>query len=95
MTLRQWRLEYKPDKQHVSRTLKALGLTVAKGVATPRIDDVGGSKSQLRRYAKWREPPEEIKEESDLFTGEELKLPQSVAASSTSLSWEGRTSCSR
>ena len=49
---------------HVSRTLKFLGLTDARGVATPGIDDVGGLTaseiSELRRKAKWREPPEEI-----------------------------------
>ena len=36
--------------------------------------------SELRRTAKWHEPPEEIKEEDDLLTGEELKLFQRVAA---------------
>ena len=64
--------------------LKALGLTNAKGVATPRTDDVGGPKaseiSEMRRTAKWHDPPEEIKEEDDLLAGEELKLFQSVAA---------------
>ena len=84
LTLRQWRIEYEPDQQHVSRALKALGLANAKGVATPGTDDVGGSKaseiSELRRTAKWHDPPEEIKEEDYLLTGEELKLFQSVAA---------------
>ena len=42
LTLRQWGVEYEPDQQHVSRTLKALGLTDARGVATPGTDDVGG-----------------------------------------------------
>ena len=28
--------------------------------------------SELRRTAKWRDPPEEIEEEDDLLTGEEL-----------------------
>ena len=36
--------------------------------------------SELRRTAKWRDPPEEIEEEDDFLTGEELKLLQSVAA---------------
>ena len=36
--------------------------------------------SELRRTAKWRDPLEEIEEEDDLLTGEELKLFQSVAA---------------
>ena len=79
-TLRQWRLEYEPDQQHVSRALKALGLTNAKGVASPGTDDVGGPKaseiSKLRRTAKWNDPLEEIREEEDRFTGEELKLLQ-------------------
>ena len=82
-TLRQWRIEYEPDHQHVSRALKALRLTDAEGVTTPGNDDAGGTKaseiSELRRTAKWRDPPEEIEEEDDLLTGEELKLFQSVA----------------
>ena len=72
------------DQQHVSRALKALGLTDAEGVATPGTDDVGGPKasqiSELRRTAKWHDPPEEVREEDDLLAGEELKLFQSVAA---------------
>ena len=59
--LRQWGIEYEPDQQHVSRALKALGLTGAKGVATPGTDDVGGPKSsqinELRRMGKWHDPP--------------------------------------
>ena len=43
LTLRQWGIEYALDQQHVSRALKALGLTDAKGVATPGTDDVGKS----------------------------------------------------
>ena len=50
--------------------MKALGLTNAKGVATPGTDDVGGPNpseiSELRKTAKWRDPPEEIEEEDDL-----------------------------
>ena len=45
LTLRQWSIEYEPDQQHVSRALKALGLTNAKGVVTPGTDDVGGPKA--------------------------------------------------
>ena len=45
LTLRQWGIEYEPDQQHVSRALKALGLTGAKGVGTPGTDDVGGPKA--------------------------------------------------
>ena len=45
--------------------------------------------SELCRTAKWHEPPEGIKEEDDLLTGEELKLFQSVAARVT-LSAMGR-----
>ena len=84
VTLRHWGIEYEPDQQHVSRALKALGLTHAKGVATPGTDDVGEPKaseiSELRRAAKWHDTPEEIKEEDDLLTGEELNLFQSVEA---------------
>ena len=62
LTSRQWGIEYEPDQQHVSRALKALGLTNAKGVATPGSDDVGGPKAneiselRLRRTAKWHDP---------------------------------------
>ena len=76
-------VENRSRDKHVSHALKALGLTNAKGVATPGTDDVGGPKaneiSELRRTAKWHDPPEEIKEEDDLLTGE-LKLFQVVAA---------------
>ena len=68
LTLRQRGIEYEPDHQHVSRALKALGLTDAKGVATPGTDDVGGPKasqiSELRTKAKWHDPPEEVREVS-------------------------------
>ena len=54
--MRQWRLEYEQDPQHVSRALKALGLATAQGVASPGTDDVGGPKaseiSELLRTAK-------------------------------------------
>ena len=56
---------YEPDQQHVSRALKALGLTDCKSVKTPRTDDVGGPKAcqigELRREAKWHDPLEEKK----------------------------------
>ena len=82
--MRQWGIEYEPDQQHVSCALKALGLTDARGVATPGTDDAGGPKaseiSELRRTAKWRDLPGEIDKEDDLRTGEELKLFQSAAA---------------
>ena len=62
----------------------ALGLTNARGVATPGTDDAGGPKtteiSELRRMGKWRDTGEEIVEEDDFLTGEELKCFQSVAA---------------
>ena len=84
LTLRQWGIEYEPDQQHVSRALKALGLTGAKGVGTPGTDDVGGPKaseiSEMRKTAKRHNPPEEVNEEDDLLIGEELKLFQRVAA---------------
>ena len=63
--------------------LTALGLTDAKGVATPGTDDVGGPKAksvELRRTARWHDPPEEVRAEDVLLTGEELKLFPSVAA---------------
>ena len=84
LALRHWGIEYEPDQQHVSRALKALGLTGAKGVETPGTDNVGGPKaseiSEPRKTAKWHGPLEEVNEEDDLVTGEELKLFQSVAA---------------
>ena len=53
-------------------------------MATPGTDDAGGPKaseiSELRRTAKWHDPPGEVGVEDDLLTGEELKLFQSVAA---------------
>ena len=87
LTMRQWGIEYEPDQQHVSRALKALGLTNAKGVATLGTDDVGGPKanaiSELRRTAGWHDPLEEIRRgEDNLLTGQELELFQSVAARS-------------
>ena len=53
-------------------------------MATPGTDDVGGPKasqiSELRRTAKWRDPLQEIDEEDDFLTGEEVKVFQSVVA---------------
>ena len=46
LTLRQLGIEYEPDQRHVSRALKALGLTDAEGVATSGTDDVGGPANQ-------------------------------------------------
>ena len=44
---------------------------------------MGGSKaseiSELRRTAKWREPPEGLKGEDELLTGANIKLFQNVA----------------
>ena len=83
LTSRQWGIEYEPDQQYVSRALKALELTDAKGVATPETDDVGEPKAsqiiELRRTAKWHDLPEEFREEDDLLIGGQLKLFQSVA----------------
>ena len=68
LALRQWRIEFEPDQQHVPRALKALGLTDARCVATPGTDDAGGPKaseiSELRRTAKWRDPPQQIEEKN-------------------------------
>ena len=36
--------------------------------------------SELRRTAKWHDPPGEVREEDDLLTGQELRLFQSAAA---------------
>ena len=53
-------------------------------MATPGTDDAGGPKaseiSELRRTAKWHDPPGEVRVEDDLLAGEELKLFQLVAA---------------
>ena len=49
LTLRHWGIEYEPDQQHVSRGLKALGLTNAKGVATLGTDDVSGPRASKIR----------------------------------------------
>ena len=47
-------------------------------MATPGTADVGGPQasqiSELRRKARWHDPPEEVREEDGLLTGEELKL---------------------
>ena len=66
----------------VSR-IEGSGHTCARGVATLGIGDVGGvpntrESSELRRTAKWHEPPEEIEEEDDLLTGDELKVLQTL-----------------
>ena len=81
-TLRQWGIEYELDQQHVSRALKALGLTDAEDVATPGTDDVPKARQirKMRRTEKWHDPPEDVREEDDLLTGEESKLFQGVAA---------------
>ena len=42
----------------------------------PKASQIG----ELRWTAKWHDPPEEVREEDDLLTGEELKWIQSVAA---------------
>ena len=53
-------------------------------MATPGTDDTGGPKasqiSELRRTAKWHDPPEEVREENYLLTGQEMKLFQRLAA---------------
>ena len=77
-TLRQWRLEYEPDQQHVSRALKALGVANAQGVVSPGTDDVGGPKasvfSELRRIGKNGTILRKRSERRRIvLTGEELK----------------------
>ena len=63
-------------------------------MATLGTDDVAGPKAsqiiELRRTAKWHDPPEEVKKEDDLLTGEELKLFQSVVARLNFLAMERR-----
>ena len=53
---------------------------------------MGGPKAsdlcESRRTAKWHDPLEEIREEYDLLTGEELKLFQSVAVKFNVLAWD-------
>ena len=40
---------------------------------SPGTDDVGGPKaSEISELQKWNDPPEEIREEEDRLTGEEL-----------------------
>ena len=79
LTLRQWGIEYEPNQQHVSRALKALGLTDAQGVATSGADEwVGPKQVKSVNCVEWR--TEEVREEDDLLTGEELKLFQSAGA---------------
>ena len=89
-------IEYEPDQEHVSRALKASGLTNAQGAAAPGTDDEGGPKAsqigELRGTAKWHDPPDE---EDDLLTGEELKLFQSVAARFNFLAGTDQTSCTQ
>ena len=64
-TLRKPGIEHEPDKHHVPRSLKALGLRGARCVAIPGTDDVGGNKvselSKLRMTAKWHEPQKKLK----------------------------------
>ena len=81
LTLRQWRIEYEPDQQHVSRALKALELTGAEGVAAPGTDDVGGTKaSQISELLERQNGI--LGERKMIFSLEKnSKLFQSVAAS--------------
>ena len=72
-TLRKPGIEHEPNKHHVPRSLKALGLTGARCVVIPGTDDVGGNTvselSKLRRTAKWHEPQKKLKRR---------KIPRSV-----------------
>ena len=64
--------------------LEGFGSDQCQGCGDSRNRRRGGPKAsairELRRTAKWHDPPEEIREEDDLLTGEELKLFQSVVA---------------
>ena len=80
--MRMRRIEYEPDQQHVTRASKdrdTLGpevwpLQELTMLAVPNTRE----SSELRRTAKWHEPPEEIEEEDDLLTENELKLLQTL-----------------
>ena len=80
LTLRQWGIEYELDQQHVSRALKALGLT-GWGLLEPTMW-VDQKPVKSARCAKQQNgnPPEEVSEEDDLLIGERMNLFQSVAA---------------
>ena len=94
-------VEYEPDQEHVSRALKVLGLTDARGVANPGTDDVVGGLeaseiSELRRTSKWREPPEDIKEEGDLSHWRRTEaVPDRSGPVQLPLPWTGQTSCTQ
>ena len=66
--------QYEPDQQPCPR--RRLLEPTANGVATQSKP----TQWELCRTAKWHDPLEEVREEDDLLTGQELKLFQSVAA---------------
>ena len=64
--------------------LEGLGIDRCYGCSDSWTDDVSGPRasqiSELRRTAKWHDPLEEVREEDDLLTEQELKLFQCVPA---------------
>ena len=80
--MRKRRIEYEPDQQNVSRASKDRDTLVPEvwplqELTTLAVPNTKES-SELRRTAKWHEPPEEIEEEDDLLTGDELKVLQTL-----------------
>ena len=96
-TLRKRGIEYEPDKQHVPRSLKALGLTGARCVAIPGTDDVGGNKvneiSKLRRTRKWHEPQKKLKRRRIPRSVKNCRRFRVSLPGTISLPWTGWTSC--
>ena len=96
-TLRKWRIQYEPDKQHVPRSLKALGLTGVRCVAIPGTDDVGGNNvselSKLRRTAKWHEPQKKLKRRRIPRSVKNCRRFRVSLPGTISLPWTGQTSC--
>ena len=74
LTLQQ-RIEFQPDQHHVSRALKALGLTDAKGVVLEPTMRAAPTTTEIRAGVILLK-----KSEGDLVTEEKLKLFQNVAA---------------
>ena len=97
LTLRQWRIEYEPDQQHVSRALKALGLIDAKGLATPGTDDVGGPKQAKSANCVERQNGviqlKKSKRRMTFSLEKKRCCSRACRRGEISLQWTGRTSC--
>ena len=96
-TLRKWRTQNEPDKQHVPRSLKALGLTGVRCVAIPGTDDVGGNNvselSKFCRTAKWHEPQKKLKRRRIPRLVKNCRRFRVSLPGKISLPWTGQTSC--